>query len=160
MTELYRFRSINYLLGKYNELENQSIYFASPEKLNDPLEGLRNIFWQGDQIVWRNFFKQYIYCLLRTTIHQKICGDLITRDKLELFIPVEKRRDKFTKETSQSPATTTAAYIFLRTRTSTNALSSPADQRRSLRKNRRHFFRQQNSSVISPNDRRPRPNCS
>ena len=86
-------------------MENQSIYFASPEKLNDPLEGLRNIFWQGDQIVWRNFFKQYIYCLLRTTIHQKICGDLITRDKLELFIPVEERRDKFTKETSQSPST-------------------------------------------------------
>ena len=105
MTELYRFRSIKYLLGKYNELENQSIYFASPEKLNDPLEGLRNIFWQGDQIVWRNFFKQYIYCLLRTTIHKKICGDLITRDKLELFIPVEERRDKFTKETSQSPST-------------------------------------------------------
>ena len=105
MTELYRFRSIKYLFGEYNELENQSIYFANPEELNDPLEGFRNICWQGDQIVWRNFFKQYIYCLLRSTIHQKFCGDSITRDELELFIPVEERRDKFLKETSQSPST-------------------------------------------------------
>ena len=105
MTELYRFRSIEYLLGEYNELENQSIYFASPEELNDPLEGFRNIFWEGDQIVWRNFFKQYIYCLLRNIIHLRICGDSITRDEFELFMPVEERRDKFIEETSKYPST-------------------------------------------------------
>ena len=105
MTELYRFRSIKYLFGEYKELENQTIYFASPEELNDPLEGFRNICWQGDQIVWRNFFNQYIHCLLRSTIHQKLCGDSITRDEFEQFIPVEERRDKFLKETSQSPFT-------------------------------------------------------
>ena len=98
MTELYRFRSIEYLLRKYNELENQSIYFASPEELNDPLEGVRNIFWQGDKIVWCNFFKQYIYCLFRSIINLKICGNV---EEFELIIPVEERRDKFLKEMSQ-----------------------------------------------------------
>ena len=102
MTKLYRFRSIKFLLGEYNELENQSIYFASPEELNDPLEGFRNIFWQGDQIVWRNFFKNYIYCLLKSIFHHKLCGDSITRYELEQLIPVEERRDKFLKESSQS----------------------------------------------------------
>ena len=105
MTELYRFRSIKYLLREYNELTNQSIYFASPEELNDPLEGFRNIFWQGDQIVWRNFFKQYIYCLLRSITHLKICNDANPPDEIELFIPVEERRDKFIIEASQYPST-------------------------------------------------------
>ncbi len=105
MTELYRFRSIKHLFGEYNELENQSIYFASPEELNDPLEGFRNIVWQGDQIVWRNFFKQYIYCLLRSISYLKLCSDEITQDEFELFIPVEERRDKFFKETSQHSST-------------------------------------------------------
>ena len=60
---LYRFRSIDALLDKYHELENQTIYFASPEELNDPMEGLRDIVWRGDRIVWTNFFKHYVYCL-------------------------------------------------------------------------------------------------
>ena len=102
MTELYRFRSIEYLLAEYNELENQSIYFASPEELNDPLEGFRNIFWQGDKIVWCNFFKQYIYCLIRSIINPKTCSNV---DEFELIIPVEERRDNFVKEMSQSPST-------------------------------------------------------
>ena len=102
MTELYRFRSIKYLFGEYNELENQSIYFASPEELNDPLEGFRNNFWQGDKIVWCNFFKQYIYCLIRSIINLKTCSNV---DEFELIIPVEERRDNFVKEMSQSPST-------------------------------------------------------
>lgn len=64
MAEFYRFRSMKYLLGEeYQELENQTIYFASPEQLNDPMEGLRDIVWTGDEIVWTNLFKHYIYCL-------------------------------------------------------------------------------------------------
>lgn len=60
---MYRFRTINNLLGKNAELENQEIYFASPEELNDPMEGYRDIFWSGDVIVWRNFLKNYVRCL-------------------------------------------------------------------------------------------------
>lgn len=62
--QLYRFRSIEKLLDeKYKELENQEIYFAAPEELNDPMEGFRDVFWKGDEIVWRNLFKHYLLCL-------------------------------------------------------------------------------------------------
>ena len=62
--KVYRFRSIEYLLGnEYQELERQSIYFASPDELNDPMEGFRDIVWSGDKIVWTNFLKNYIYYL-------------------------------------------------------------------------------------------------
>ena len=66
MTEFFRFRSIDALLGKHRELEEQTIYFASPEELNDPMEGLRNTVWDADKIVWTNLFKHYIFCLNRS----------------------------------------------------------------------------------------------
>ena len=65
MAEFFRFRSIDALLGKFQELEKQTIYFASPEELDDPMEGLRDIVWDGDKIIWTNFFKHYIFCLNR-----------------------------------------------------------------------------------------------
>jgi hypothetical protein len=43
MVIYYRFSSIE-------KLENQSVLFASPEKLNDPVEGFRDIYWHGDLI--------------------------------------------------------------------------------------------------------------
>lgn len=57
---MYRFRKIESLIGTHNELENQEIYFALQEELNDPMEGYQNIFWKGDIIVWKNFIKNYI----------------------------------------------------------------------------------------------------
>lgn len=60
---LYRFRSINALLDGFNELENQEIYFATMEQLNDPMEGFKDIYWQGDEVVWKNLLKHYLYCL-------------------------------------------------------------------------------------------------
>ena len=77
---LYRFRSIDALLDKYQELESQTIYFASPDQLNDPMEGFRDIVWRGDKIVWTNFFKHFVYCLhegyflLRTTGNSRELG--------------------------------------------------------------------------------------
>ena len=71
--KLYRFRSIEYLLGdEYQELEKQTIYFASPDELNDPMEGFRDIVWDGDKIVWTNFFRNYIYCLHASDIVLRI----------------------------------------------------------------------------------------
>lgn len=63
-TNFYRFRSVTNLLGTRQELENQQIYFASPDQLNDPLEGHIDLYWQGDAIVWRNLFKNYLFCAL------------------------------------------------------------------------------------------------
>ncbi|MBL7935008.1 MAG: hypothetical protein JNM51_04285, partial [Bacteroidia bacterium] len=56
---MYRFRTIEGLLGKHKELENQEIYFASPDELNDPMEGYKDVFWKGDSIIWKNFIKNY-----------------------------------------------------------------------------------------------------
>ena len=61
---VYRFRSIGNLFGKFQELEKQTIYFARPDELNDPMEGFRDIVWRGDKIVWTNLFKNYISYLL------------------------------------------------------------------------------------------------
>ncbi|MNK83950.1 hypothetical protein D3C87_1037870 [compost metagenome] len=62
---IYRFRTADSLLGRFNELEKQEIYFASPKELNDPMEGFKDIFWKGDDIVWKNFFINYIKSLER-----------------------------------------------------------------------------------------------
>lgn len=60
---MYRFRTVENLLGKFKELENQEIYFASPEELNDPMEGYKDFFWKGDEIVWNNFLINYVKSL-------------------------------------------------------------------------------------------------
>ncbi|MBF6033056.1 DUF2971 domain-containing protein [Pseudomonas sp. P155] len=62
---LYRFRPVANLLGidRESELEGTYIYFASPEQLNDPLEGYRELVWKGDKIIWTNFFNHYIECI-------------------------------------------------------------------------------------------------
>ena len=60
--KVFRFRTIDRLLND-RELEDQYIYFANPDELNDPVEGLRNIVWHGDAIVWENFFIHYLRSL-------------------------------------------------------------------------------------------------
>jgi hypothetical protein len=60
---VYRFRSIDALLGDRQELDRQVIYFASLPQLNDPMEGFRDTLWQGDQILWRNLLRNYIRTL-------------------------------------------------------------------------------------------------
>jgi len=63
ITHLYRFRSLENLLEEHSELVNQEIYFATPSELNDPMEGFKDIFWKGDEIVWENLFRHYLMCL-------------------------------------------------------------------------------------------------
>lgn len=84
---IYRFRTIENLLGKHNELQNQEIYFASPEELNDPMEGYRDIFWKGDEIVWRNFIINYIKSANHAFSMATIMGDaqIIQENDLLVF---------------------------------------------------------------------------
>ena len=91
MTEIYRFRSMPRLLGEDGELETQTIYFASPAELNDPMEGFRDIVWHGDQIAWTNLFKHYINCVARTYLLVQIAADsdVLTPD----LIPVTSSWD-------------------------------------------------------------------
>ena len=99
MAEFFRFRSIDSLLGKHQELEEQTIFFASPEELNDPMEGLRNTVWDGDKIVWTNLFKHYVFCLNRSCLLLNITlksrkldvADIPILERWdEILIPIEK----------------------------------------------------------------------
>jgi hypothetical protein len=62
----YRYRSIEALLGQYDELRTQTLFFADSEKMNDPMEGFVNLVWIGDRVLWANFFKHYLLCLCMT----------------------------------------------------------------------------------------------
>ena len=50
------------------ELENQEIHLATIEENNDPMDGLQNIFWDGDRILWKNLIKHYCLCLMDSII--------------------------------------------------------------------------------------------
>lgn len=68
---VYRFRPVHRLLnedGVSGELDGTFVYFAAPEQLNDPLEGYKDIFYNGDKIAWVNVVKHYLRCLLYHTI--------------------------------------------------------------------------------------------
>lgn len=72
---VFRYRSIDALLGKREELQRQTIFFPPPDALNDPMEGLRQMFWRGDRITWRNLLRHYVGCL-----HNRVIEALLTED--------------------------------------------------------------------------------
>ena len=76
MTEyFYRYRPIKAVLDDFHELENLEIYFSTTDELNDPMEGFKDLFWLGDEIVWRNLLKHYILCVLETVNYGIVTGD-------------------------------------------------------------------------------------
>ena len=93
MAEFFRFRSIKSLLEEYEELEKQTIYFASPEEMNDPMEGFRDIVWSGDKIVWTNLFRHYVYCVHRTCLLFTLIGGdkQLDADPVQIFGPCDER---------------------------------------------------------------------
>lgn len=77
MSQYFRFRTADRLLGRPasetaearpGELDELSIYFASPEELNDPLEGHRETCFRGDLIAWKNLIKHYTLMLYEAVI--------------------------------------------------------------------------------------------
>ncbi|MEP6899820.1 MAG: hypothetical protein ABI870_14945 [Rhodanobacter sp.] len=69
MTSYYRFRPIDRLLGDSQELETQTVFFSEPDALNDPMEGLSELVFSGDAIVWENLFRHFLGCLAWGVIH-------------------------------------------------------------------------------------------
>ena len=57
--EVYRFRSVDALIGSHKELYRQTIYLAKPDQLNDPAEDTVNVVWHGDEILWPNLITYY-----------------------------------------------------------------------------------------------------
>ncbi|UQA59988.1 DUF2971 domain-containing protein [Polyangium aurulentum] len=69
MDALYRLRSMDALLSKFHELEQQEIYLSSPSRLNDPMEGYKDVFWDGDSTLWENLLGHYILSLVWATVY-------------------------------------------------------------------------------------------
>lgn len=108
--KIYRFRSINSLIGEFNELETQSIFFAAPENLNDPMEGFRDIYWNGDIIVWRNLFKHYLLCL------EQVCSLLLISGEEHTIsiqdIPIFSNEDDYPTQQYKELFTNISTYFF------------------------------------------------
>ncbi|MED4225403.1 DUF2971 domain-containing protein [Neobacillus cucumis] len=87
VVNLYRFRSVENLIGDFEELEKQQIYFAAREQLNDPMEGTLRYFWQGDKIVWENLLKHFLLCLEHVIILSRLMPDdeTITKQDIPIF---------------------------------------------------------------------------
>lgn len=89
---MYRFRPIEALLDKYNELENQEIYFASPDELNDPMEGYKDVIWRGDLIVWENFVRNYIESVEHFFVFTILLGEEIKIDEKHILVATDPTR--------------------------------------------------------------------
>jgi hypothetical protein len=82
----YRFRPSDALLEKFQELERQEIYFASPWALNDPLEGFKDLVWSGDGILWENLLRHYLLCLTQAVTVALTNGPDHTFAEAETFV--------------------------------------------------------------------------
>lgn len=115
MTEyFYRYRPASAVLDGFHELENQEIYFSTTEELNDPMEGFKDLFWQGDEIVWRNFLKHYILCILQAVPYCYTAVDNFDSHILEKIVfgtpqalpvaPIREIYERLSTEFLQEPA--------------------------------------------------------
>src|ERR1035441_10982817 len=82
----YRFRPTDALLDRFQELERQEIYFASPKELNDPLEGFKDLVWSGDRILWKNLLRHYLLCLTHAVMSALISGPGHTFGEMEALV--------------------------------------------------------------------------
>lgn len=105
---MYRFRKVENLIGEFQELEKQQIYFADLEELNDPMEGMRRYFWQGDKIVWENFFKHYLLCLEHVILLARLLPNekIIEKKDIPIFksekdLPTEIYKERIKKINQQ-----------------------------------------------------------
>ena len=90
----YRLRKTKSIFD-FNELENSEIYFASNKELNDPMEGYKNLIFNGDEIVWENFFKHYLRCLESSYQNYLIASETCFKDYCSEQIPVFIKVNEF-----------------------------------------------------------------
>lgn len=93
---MYRMRSTEALLDKYEELEKQEIFLADPKSLNDPMEGFLEFFWSGDRVLWKNFLRHYLVCLEHIMMISRLKTE---NQRLSIDdIPILKSPDDFPTE--------------------------------------------------------------
>lgn len=89
MDFIYRFRPVSRLLADdrvSGELDSTYIYYADPDQLNDPLEGYKDVYFSGDNILWENLLRHYLRCLVDECIVFLIDGpDVLPNRKVGVF---------------------------------------------------------------------------
>ena len=111
--EVYRFRSVDALIGPHKELYRQTIYLARPEQLSDPAEDTVNVIWRGDEILWPNLITYYWRSFVASAItrgiflpgHHVLLPDYRPLERSELSTVVENEvvrlRERYSTQTSE-----------------------------------------------------------
>lgn len=76
--KLYRYRPLEVIKGEktvVEEIKNREIYLATISENNDPMDGRIPFLWDGDEVIWENFFKNYCKNLLLAYNNTIIAGD-------------------------------------------------------------------------------------
>lgn len=84
----YRIRTIDSLLDKYKELENQEVFFQSTDKLNDPMEGFMDFIFKGDEVVWKSLISHFVFCFQQAEFTYKVIGEKIQLNNK--IIPIQQ----------------------------------------------------------------------
>lgn len=94
---MYRLRNLNNILGDHKELEKQTIFLADTDSLNDPLESYIKYYWQGDKIIWDNFFRHYIICLDTTIALYQLAPDKMedTKNDIPVHLMFSEQTDVY-----------------------------------------------------------------
>ena len=103
MSNMYRFRSAKQILWEHEELEKQTIYFATPEELNDPTESVKETIWQHNCAdVWGLAIEQFMTCVENLGQLQGYNGTLNSQSGLHSIFRNQKLDlDDFTQRLSR-----------------------------------------------------------
>ncbi len=81
---LYRFRPIDFRYEKdgelvkkalAEELKNREIVFGTISENNDPMDGAQSTYWEGDDILWKNFVNHFALCLFDAALYLPLFGN-------------------------------------------------------------------------------------
>ena len=92
----YRIRTIDSLLDKYKELENQEVFFQSTDKLNDPMEGFMDFIFKGDEVVWKSLITHFVFCFQQVAFTYKVIEEKIQLNNK--VIPIKQILDLSKKQ--------------------------------------------------------------
>ena len=92
----YRIRTIDSLLDKYKELENQEVFFYLFYKLNDPMEGFMDFIFKGDEVVWKSLITHFVFCFQQVAFTYKVIEEKIQLNNK--IIPIKQILDLSKKQ--------------------------------------------------------------
>jgi len=89
----------SYCESEYDVHQNKPyLWFSDFEHLNDPNEGFREIFWEGDESDWQDLLLHYFFCLLDTLINEIVFKEKINDSSFLYEILHESLNDYKTEE--------------------------------------------------------------